>query len=107
MTSRRTFIQTLKSIAGSFLVAPGLVLLSGDMDGVVTRWHQFLGTAPDPGLGVLSSVMLAASFSPRQLLEGLLQTLCPPLLLVLVGALLLWNASTDRGTALTPTSDRP
>lgn len=107
MTSPSTSAQTLKSIAGSFLVAPGLALLCGDMGGVVTRWHQFLGSTPDPGLGVLSSVMLAASFSPQQLLEGLLQTLCLPLLLVSIGALLLWNASSDGRGSFTPTTDQP
>src|SRR6266403_1331044 len=75
MTSQGTSAQTLKSIAGSFLVAPGLVLLCGDMDGVVTRWHQLLGSTPDSGLGVRSSVILAASFSPRQLFQGLLDAL--------------------------------
>jgi len=106
MPSQRSCAQTLKSIAGSFLVAPGLALLCGDMDGVVTRWHQFLGSAPDPSLGVLSSVMLAASFSPQRLLESFLQTLCPPLLLVFTGALLLWNALSDRRDSLTSTADQ-
>ncbi len=106
MTSPSTSARTLKSIAGSFLVAPGLALLCGDMGGVVTRCHQLLGSTPDSGLGVLSSIMLAASFSPQQLLEGLLQTLCLPLLLVLVGALLLWNASSDGPGPFTPTTDQ-
>jgi hypothetical protein len=50
--------------------------------------------------------MLAASFSPQQLLEGLLQTLCLPLLLVSIGALLLWNASSDGRGSFTPTTDQ-
>jgi hypothetical protein len=104
MTSQRTAAQTLKSIAGSFLVAPGLVLLCGDLDGVVMRWHQLLGSTPDPGLGVLSSVMLAASLNPGQMLEGFLQTLCLPLLLVLTGTLLLWNS--DSRESLSPTTDQ-
>src|SRR5882757_1097803 len=106
MTSPSTSAQTFKSIAGSFLVAPGLALLCGDMGGVLTRWHQLLGSTPDPGLGVLSSIMLAASFSPRQLFDGVLQTLCLPVLLVSIGALLLWNASSDGRGSFTPTTDQ-
>jgi hypothetical protein len=107
MTSQRTSAQTLKSIAGSFLVAPGLVLLCGHVDGVVTRCHQLLSSTPDPGFGVFSSVILAASFSPGQLLEGLLHTICPPLLLVFGGVLLLWNTSAHGARALGTTGDQP
>jgi len=76
MTSQGTSAQTLKSIAGSFLVAPASFFCVETWNGVVTRWHQLLVSTPDSGLGVLSSVILAASFSPRQLFQGLLQTLC-------------------------------
>jgi len=38
------------------------------------------------------------------MLERFLQTLCPPLLLVLTGTLLLWNS--DSRESLSPTADQ-
>jgi hypothetical protein len=96
MKSQQILTQTFKSIAGSVLVAPGLFLLCGNLDEIVIRWNHLLGTTP--GLGILSPVILAASVNPVQLLHGLLDALWPPLLLVLVGGILLWNASADSGT---------
>ena len=93
MPIQRTIPQTLKSIMGAVLVTPGLFLLRGDLAGVVARWRHLLGTTTDDGLGILSSVILAASYSPQQLLHGVLQTLWLPLLLVVVGVVLLWNGS--------------
>jgi hypothetical protein len=101
MTRQST--QIIKSLAGSVLVGPGLSFLTGYLDAVAARWHHLLGTVPGEGLGLLSSVILAASFNPHQLLQGVLQLLSPALLLVVAGALLLWDAVISEGTSLPPT----
>ncbi len=93
MTIQRTTTQTLKSIVGTVLVTPGLFVLCGDVQGVVARWRHLLGATTDDGLGLFSSVILAASFNPQQLLYGVLHALWPPVLVVVVGAALLWNGS--------------
>jgi len=105
MTRQHTPTQTLKSIAGSVLVGPGLFILFGNLDGAAARLNHHLGTLPGEGLGILSSVILAASFDHQRFLHGLLQMFWPPLLLVIVGAALWWDASTDEVKAL-PTPNK-
>lgn len=97
MASRRTLSQTLKSIAGVALVGPGLFILFGNLDGAAARLNHLLATTPGEGFGVLSSVILAASFDHQRLLQGLLQMLVSfwPLLFVSVGAVLLRDAFTE------------
>jgi len=94
MATQHTSCQTLKSIAGSALVGPGLFLLFGNLDGAAIRLSHLLGAAPGEALGVLSSVIFAASFDHQRLCQGLLQMLVSfwPLLLVIVGAVLLRDA---------------
>jgi hypothetical protein len=97
MARQRTLSQTLKSIAGSALVGPGLVILFGNLDGAAARLKHLLATTPGEGLGVLASVILAASFDHQRLLQGFLQMLVSfwPLLFVSVGAVLLRDSFTE------------
>ena len=105
MARQRTLSQTLKSIAGSALVGPGLFILFGNLDGAAARLNHLLATPPGEGLGVLSSVILAASFDHQRLLQGLLQVLESfwPLLFVSVGAVLLRDAFTENVQSLVRT----
>jgi len=75
MATQHTSCQTLKSIAGSALVGPGLFLLFGNLDGAAIRLSHLLGAAPGEALGVLSSVIFAASFDHQRLCQGLPQML--------------------------------
>jgi cation transporter-like permease len=77
--------QTLKSLAGSVLVGPGLFILFGHLVWAVTQLSR---------LGMLSSIILAASFGQHQLLHVVLRVFWP-LLLVIVGAVLLGTVSPD------------
>jgi hypothetical protein len=96
MTRQHTPSQTVKSIAGSALVGPGLFILFGNLDGAAAHLSYLLST-PGEGLGVLSSVILAASFDHQRLLQGLLQMLVSfwPLLFVIAGVVLLRAAFTE------------
>jgi hypothetical protein len=96
MARQRTSSQTLKSIAGSALAGPGLFILLGNLDGAAAAFRHLLATTSGAGLGLLSSVILAASFDHQQFLQGLLQMLASfwPLPLVIVGAVLLRDACT-------------
>ena len=96
MARQRTLSQILKSI-GSALVGTGLFTLFGNLDRDTARLSHLLATTPGEGLGVLSSVILAASFDHQRLLQGLLQMLVSfwPLLFVSVGAVLLRDAFTE------------
>ncbi|MBZ5655280.1 MAG: hypothetical protein LAO56_08365 [Acidobacteriia bacterium] len=98
MARQHTISQTVKSIAGSALVGPGLFILFGNLDGAAAQLGHLLRCTPCDGLGLLSSVILAASFDHQRLLEGLVQMLVSfwPLLFVIGGAVLLRNAFTDR-----------
>lgn len=94
MATQHTPCQTLKSIAGSALVGPGLFILFGNLDGAAVRLSHLLGPAPGEGFGVLSSVIFAASFDHQRLLQVLLELLVSfwPLLFVIIGAVLLQDA---------------
>ncbi len=89
--------QTLKSIAGSALLGPGLLILFANLDGAAVQLRHLIST-PAEGLGLLSSVILAASFNHQRLLQGLLQMLisCWPLLFVIAGVVLLRAAVTEK-----------
>jgi hypothetical protein len=88
--------QTFRSIAGSALVGLGLFILFGNLGGAAAQLRHLL-SVPGEGLGLLASVILAASFDHRRLLHGLLQMLLSfwPLLFVIVGAVLLRDAFTE------------
>ena len=96
MTRQQTSSLTLKSIAGSVLAGPGIFVLGGTLNEIAAQLNQLRGSTPGEGLGVLHLVMLAASFNHHRVAQGLLQMFVTfwPLLPVIVGAGLLWNAFT-------------
>jgi hypothetical protein len=75
---------SLRSLAGSILVGPGLFLLGGHLLWAVALWSRSAGD----GLGVLSSVIWASSVGEQQFFHALLHTLWPVLLVVVGGVLL-------------------
>jgi hypothetical protein len=97
MTRQHPLSQTLKSIAGSALVGPGLFILLGNLDGAAVQLRHLLSSSGE-GLGVLSSVILAALFDHQRLLQSLLQVLVSfwPLLFVIAGGVLLRAAFTEK-----------
>ena len=95
MTGQRKTNQNLKSVAGSALAGPGLFILFGHLVGAFDQLHGLLGNAPGEGLGVFSSVVLAATLDQHwasQVVLGLLW----PLLLIIGGAILLNDGSDNR-----------
>jgi hypothetical protein len=104
MARQQTSSQTLKSIAGSLLAGPGLFVLRGTVDEAAAQLSQLRGSSPGEGLGVLHFVMLAASLNHHQVVQGLLQIFLAfwPLLPVIAGAGLLWNAFMEKSQALGP-----
>ena len=53
MTRQHTSVQGLKSIVGAVLVALGLVILFGKLDGPAAQWTNLLGTAAREALQLL------------------------------------------------------
>jgi hypothetical protein len=100
MTVQGKPAQILRVITGSIFAAPGTVLLLGNLDALATRWRAVNGATAEQGLGLLSSVILAASFTPHQLFHSVVHLLGPALLLVLAGGVLLWDASSKGGGLL-------
>jgi hypothetical protein len=114
MTKQHNTSESLKSIAGGVLVGLGLHILSGNLAGDATQLRHLLDIPAGEALGVLPSVTLATSqavqaygLDHQRFLDGLLQALASfwPLLLVLVGAILLRDALTDRVNEL-PAPDK-
>jgi uncharacterized membrane protein len=91
MKSRKSYCETLRSIAGFTLIGPGLFLLFAHVVGAAARLSQTLGHTASTGLEVVSSIMLAASWSPNHLAYDLAAMLWP-VLLVIVGTRLLNQA---------------
>ena|SRR5882672_2067812 len=105
MARQQTSSQTLKSIVGSVLAGPGLFILRGTMDDTAAQLSQFRGATPgEEGLGLWHFVLLAASLNHHQVVQGLLQIFLAfwPLLPVIVGAGLLWNAFMEKSQAHGP-----
>ncbi len=105
MTRRQNILHTLQSISGGTFIGLGLHTLSGNLSGDATHLRHLLGIPAGEGLGVLSSVALAASRASRVYAldhQGFLDSLrpllasCWPIVLVIVGAMLLRDALTDR-----------
>jgi hypothetical protein len=94
MASQPKDPQTLKSLAGSVLVGPGLFYLFGHLVWAADQLNRLLGDSA--GEGMLSCVMLASSFGHQQVLHALIRIFWP-LLLVASGAAFLWAGSTDQG----------
>jgi hypothetical protein len=87
--TREPFNPTsLKSLAGSVLLGPGLFVLCGHLAWIVAEWNTWLGKGGDDGLGVLSSVIWASSIREQQLVHLLVHLLWPVVLVAIGGVLL-------------------
>jgi hypothetical protein len=113
MTRQHTS-EGFKWMAGGALVGLGLHILAGNLDRAAAQVRHICGSTAGEGVGVLSSAVLAASqatqayaFDHQGFLLGLLWMLVSfwPLLLVIVGAVLLQDAFTEKVRAL-PTSNQ-
>ena len=95
---QRTRTKTFRIIAGSAFVGPGLFVLLGTLDRAASRLTQCLDTFQGKGLGLLSSIILAASFDRQALSQGILQMLvsCWPLLPIVAGVVLWRDASAQK-----------
>jgi uncharacterized membrane protein len=88
MKSRKSYSETLRSLTGFVLIGPGLFLLFAHVVGAASRLTETLGHTASMGLEVVSSIMLAASWSPNHLAYDLASTLWPALLVIFGIALL-------------------
>ena len=104
--ARQTSSQDLKSIAGWVLAGAGLFVLRGIVE-EAAQLSQLHGATPGDGFGLWHFVMLAASLNHQRVVQGLLQMFVAfwPLLPVIVGAGLLWNAF--MGNSLRPCDAEP
>ena len=104
MASQHRLSEGLQSIVGGALVGLGLHILFGNLDRVAEQMKHMLGTAAWETLGVLPSVVLAASQAVQAYgldHQGFLQSLLWigfwilisfwPLVLVIAGTVLLRN----------------
>jgi hypothetical protein len=91
--ARHAHPETLKSLAGSVLVGPGLFYLFGHLIWAATQLNRLLDNTA--GEGMFSCVILASSLGPQQLLHCLFR-LFWPLLLVLSGSAFLWTGGAPR-----------
>jgi hypothetical protein len=94
MARQQTSLQTLRSIAGSALAGPGILVLFLNLEGAAAQLSHHRGGVFGEGFGLLHLVMLAASFDHQQLVRSLLQMLVSfwPVLLVISGTVLLRDA---------------
>jgi hypothetical protein len=105
MGIQRTFFERAKSISGATLIGLGIFILHEKLDGAATELSHLPGTIPGQALGVLPTIILAASrvlqahaADHQRFLQGFLQHMLVsswPLLLVMVGTVLSRDAFTD------------
>lgn len=88
MKRQKSYGEIVRSMAGFALTGPGLFLLFGHVVGAAGRLSQLLDQTASSGLEVVSSIMLAASWSPNHLAYDLASMLWPTLLVVMGIALL-------------------
>lgn len=93
MKRQKSYSETVRSVAGFALIGPGLFLLFGHVVGAAERLSQTLDQTSS-GLEVVSSIMLAASWSPNRLGYDLASMFWPALLVVM-GIVLLREACTS------------
>jgi hypothetical protein len=108
MTRQRTFSRTPKAIAGAALIGLGLLALLPNLDGVAAAAQLScpLGATAGTALQLVASVVLASAsqalqalvFDPQRFFHGFLPALASfwLLIFVIVGAVLLRAACTDR-----------
>jgi uncharacterized membrane protein len=98
MKRQKSYGETLRSVAGFALIGPGLFLLFGHVVGAAGRLSQTIDQSASAGLEVVSSIMLAASWSPNHLAYDLASVLWPALLVVAGVALLQDACSSEVGS---------
>jgi hypothetical protein len=98
MAKRNTASQSLKSTAGAFLLALGLLILSANLDGIAACMSAFAGISVPQEPGIFPALTLAAlhaaqtyAFDHARFLSSLLRILVSfwPMILILAGGLLL------------------
>ena len=67
MKTQKSCSEALRSATGFALIGPGLFLLFAHVVGAAGRLSQNLGHTASVGLELVSSIMLAASWSPDHL----------------------------------------
>lgn len=120
MATRNTASRSLKSSAGAFLLALGLVILSANLDGIASCVSNFSGAPAPQEPGIFPVLSLAAlhaaqayTFDHARFLSSLLRILVSfwPVILILAGVLLLRDVfrvsflGRGAGTSLTATGD--
>ena len=107
MVAKQTSPRSMQSIAGALLLALGFLLLFSNLDAVAAQFTNTAGTSGYQMLEMLPALVLALLhglqsyvFDHARFLSALLQILVSfwPLVLVIIGALLLWNAFSGRLT---------
>jgi hypothetical protein len=105
MAKHHNTSEILKSISGGAFVGFGLHFLSGNLGGDVMQLRHMFGIPAGDGLGLLPSMMLAASRAANtysldhgRFLDGTLYLAASlwPVVLVIIGTVLLRNALTDK-----------
>ena len=91
MKPQKSQFETFRSVAGFVLVGPGLFLLAAHVIAAFGEFSRFLNQTASAKLELVSSIMVAASFSPHHLAYDLVATLWPAVL-VLVGSAFLREA---------------
>jgi hypothetical protein len=104
------FFERAKSIAGAALVGLGIFILYENLDRAATQLSHLVGTIPGKPLGVLPTVILAASrvlqayaADHQRFLQGFIQHMLVsfwPLLLVMVGTVLSRDTFADNVNVL-------
>jgi len=98
MATRNTASRSLKSTAGAFLLALGLVILSANLDAIAACISSFAGISAPEAPEIFPALGLAAlhaaqtyTFDHARFLSSLLQILVSfwPVILILTGVLLL------------------
>jgi hypothetical protein len=98
MATRNTASRSLKSTAGAFLLALGLLILSANLDGIAACGSSFAGFSTPQEPAIFPALGLAAlhaaqtyTFDHARFLSSLLRILVSfwPMVLILAGVLLL------------------
>lgn len=88
MKTQKCQFERFRSVAGLVLVGPGLFLLAANVIAAFGECSRFLNQTASAKLELVSSIMVAASFSPNHLAYNLLARLWPAVLVLLGSAFL-------------------
>jgi len=106
--TRQTAANSVKAIAGAFLLVLGMVILFVNLDGVTATLSNSAGLSSHEGLSVLPAIGLAGlhalqayTFDPSGFIAGFLKSLVSfwPLVLVYAGAAVLGRVLARRNVA--------